>query len=181
MDNNKNNLPTNNANNEILRTDEIGRETVKRDGMTDAVLGQQIDFHKRIFPNKSTKEIIEYQTKLLKQRGEANLENHRMLYEFQRQSVKTALDAVLIQGKGKVISETNQSFLKEMDIMSERLLETVENNEAILEKKFLALDNMKVPEMKKTKQELLLKLNGIFHEEMFQLIQQYRQIKNDLV
>jgi hypothetical protein len=168
-------------NDDVLRTDEISNNTTKRDAFTDSILNQQVELHKRVFPNKSTKEIIEYQSNLLKQRANANLEGHRMLYEFQRQSVKTALDAVLMQGKQKVISETNSSFLNQMEEMASNLLSIVNRNEKSLEAEFLNLDNMKIPEMRETKRELLLELNGRFHVEMVELLDRYKKIKDELV
>lgn len=166
---------------DLLRTDEISNGIKKRDQFTDALLNQQIEFHQTIFPNKTTKEILNYQTKLLKQRAEANLEGHRMLFEFQRQSVKTALDAVLIRGKQKVIKETNISFLDELESMSTQLMSIVNRNDKSLEAEFENLDKMKIPEMRDEKKKLLLALNGKFHIEMLELISRYQKIKDELV
>ncbi len=165
----------------ILRTDEKSKDISIRDEFTDAILSQQVEFHKTIFPSKSTKEIIAYQSKLLKQRADANLEGHRMLYEFQRQSIKTALDAVLMQGKQKVISQTNASFLDQMEVMSTNLMSIVNRSNISLEVEFLKLSKMKIKEMRESKKELLLALNGKFHREMIELIERYQRIKDELV
>jgi len=168
-------------NESVLRPNDITGKSAQSSEFTDRVLNEQVKFHQRLFPNKSEKTIIEYQNTLLERRAEANIETHRMLYEFQKESVKTALNAVLLEGKAAVEGKGKIVFALRIKELQDRMRALLDEHNTSMDDAFRKLTDIKTVSVRKQNEEFLLRLSAKFYINIEDLIDSYREIINNLV
>lgn len=170
-----------NENSQIAKTQQITKEIAEQDEITGKLLNQQVSFIKSVFPTKADKKILEFQNKLVEQKANAKLESHRMFYEFQRQTIKETLDAVLIEGKGFVRSRTSSVFALQLSELEDNLRKLSDTHDVKMDEAFEKLDSIKAKPVRDKKEQFLLSLNDSFIEDLKKLLNRYRQILDELV
>lgn len=168
-------------NSEISKTEQATKEIAEQDEFTSHLLNQQIGVYQRWFPNDAEKRIIEFQSNLIKQKADSKLENHRMFYEFQRQTIKETFDAVLIQGKGTVRKNTSNVFALQLSELEGNLLRLSDEHDKTMDAAFDKLETIKAKPVRDKKEQFLLNLTDKFLVDFEKLLDRYRSILDETV
>ena len=157
----------------------VTRKVEEQDELTDNLLKQFIPVMRTYFPSKTERAILEHRKKLIAQGSKSKLELIKMYQEFQRQSIKEAMDTMLMEGKSTLRQKNSSMFSKRFNELKKDISALVEEHEKDMREAFTALEKETIAYLRKSKENYLMHVNEVFMNSMKRLLSEYDKIAKE--
>lgn len=154
----KSNVEMNGAgdNNQSKGKSEFDMGMVKRrQEFADHMLRKQNDFIANIFPNQVDKAITQYQSELVKQRGDQNLEINRVVGQFQLNAMIEVANNLMIKGASWLDADAKENFMQTHMSLRKKLVKIREEYTQVIDASFDRLKTIKNDRLRQRTEELL--------------------------
>lgn len=120
----------------------------QRNAFAENILNKKLSIFERILPNEVTQDIENHQRILISQYGKQTREVQRIIGEYEVNAIKTALNSVLLKGKGCVEKDASLTFVEYKVEFANEIDRLQTDFNKILLRKYEQIDNMPISAIK---------------------------------
>ena len=146
------------------------------DSFSNAMIEAHRGILSKLMPSEADRKIEKFKSDLIETQAESRLELFRQHKEFQRQSLRDALDALLVNGKIGLRGETTKYFTTQYQELEGSVMQIYNEFLNDCEKRFEEAEATKHETIRKTKEQMITKRIEEFTEAVNLLLARFSDI-----
>ena len=146
------------------------------DSFSNTMLESHRGILSKLMPSEADRKIEKFKATLIETQAESRLELFRQHKEFQRQSLRDALDALLVNGKIGLRGETTEYFTTQYRELERSVMQIFNEFLSDCEKRFEEAEATKHEMIRKTKEQMITKRIEEFTEAVNLLLARFSDI-----
>ena len=151
-------------------------QLLAEDSFSNAMLESHRGILSKLIPSEADRKIEKFKSTLIERQAESRLELFRQHKEFQRQSLRDALDALLVKGKIELRGKTAEFYTTQYRELESAVMEILNEFLNDCEKRFEEAEATKHEMIRKTKEQMITNRIQEFTEAVNLLLARFSDI-----
>ena len=151
-------------------------QLLAEDSFSNAMLESHRGILSKLIPSEADRKIAEFKSTLVERQAESRLELFRQHKEFQRQSLRDALDALLVKGKIEVRGKTAEFYTTQYRELESAVTQILNEFLDDCEKRFKEAEATKHKLIRQTKEQMITNRIQEFTEAVDLLLTRFSDI-----
>ena len=151
-------------------------QLLAEDSFSNAMLESHRGILSKLIPSEADRKIEKFKSTLIERQAESRLELFRQHKEFQRQSLRDALDALLVEGKIGLRGKTAEFYTTQYRELESSVMQILNEFLNDCEERFEEAEATKHEMIRKTKEQMITKRIQEFTEAVNLLLARFSDI-----